>query len=111
ITLGRLTEDFSEAFLKSLLMHFMLEDFPRSLPESSILKDFWNNSWKTLGRLSKDSRETLGRLSKDSRKTHERLSEDFLEKFLMYFMLEDFVGSLQKVFQILLPKGVQIYLC
>ncbi|KAF3503491.1 hypothetical protein F2Q69_00043441 [Brassica cretica] len=26
-TLRRLSEDFSEAFLESLLMHFMLEDF------------------------------------------------------------------------------------
>ncbi|KAF3607887.1 hypothetical protein DY000_02047661 [Brassica cretica] len=31
--LRRLSEDFSEAFLESLLMHFMLEDFPRSLQE------------------------------------------------------------------------------
>ncbi|KAL0660627.1 hypothetical protein Bca4012_097464 [Brassica carinata] len=49
-------------------MHFMLEDFPRSLQEvfqnfsylRHILEDFWDNSWKTLGRLAKDSRKTFG---------------------------------------------------
>ena len=76
-----------------------------------ILEDFWDNSWKTLGRLSEDSRKTLGKLSEDSWKTLRRLSEDFLENLLMYFMLEDFPRSLQKVFQIPLPKWVQTYLC
>ncbi|WZY94156.1 hypothetical protein YC2023_066485 [Brassica napus] len=60
-----------------------------------ILEDFWDNSWKTLGKLSKDFRKTLG-----------RLSEDFLGN-LLYFILEDFPLSLQKVFQSLLPKVVQ----
>ncbi|WZZ33724.1 hypothetical protein YC2023_017125 [Brassica napus] len=85
--LGRLLEDFSG----NLLMHFMLEDFPRSILKSSAqnmcqtLENFSENSWKTL----------------------RRLFEDFLGSLLMYFMLEAFPRSFRKVFQSLLPKVVQ----
>ncbi|WZZ27347.1 hypothetical protein YC2023_010748 [Brassica napus] len=83
--LRRLSEDFSEDFLESLLMHFMLEDFPRSLQEV-----FRNLLPKVTSGI------ILG-----------RISEDFLENLLVYFRLEDFPRSLQKVFQSLLPKVVQ----
>ncbi|KAF2596817.1 hypothetical protein F2Q68_00008877 [Brassica cretica] len=53
-TLGRLSGDFSEAFLENF------SDLRQ------ILEDFWDNSWKTLGRLSKDSRKTLRRLLRKS---------------------------------------------
>ena len=52
---------------------------------SPTLKDFLEDSWKTL----------------------ERLLKDFLESFLMYYMLEDFSRNLREVFRSLLPKVVQ----
>ncbi|KAF3600473.1 hypothetical protein F2Q69_00036483 [Brassica cretica] len=54
-------------------MHFMLEDFPRSLQEvfGSLLPK--ETSGIILGRLLEDSQKTLERLSEDSRKTLGRL--------------------------------------
>ncbi|KAF3488229.1 hypothetical protein F2Q69_00052176 [Brassica cretica] len=50
----------SEVFcLKCHLNAFEYADFSDL---RHILEDFWDNSSKTLGRLSKDSRKTLGRL-------------------------------------------------
>ncbi|KAG5392763.1 hypothetical protein IGI04_022726 [Brassica rapa subsp. trilocularis] len=62
-------------------MHFMLEDFSRSLPKYSV-QNFSDLS-PTLENFSKDFWKTLGRL---------------LAKLLIHFMLEDFPQSFQEVF-------------
>ncbi|KAG5415016.1 hypothetical protein IGI04_002583 [Brassica rapa subsp. trilocularis] len=116
-------------------MHFMLEDFPRSLQ-----KVFQNLLSKTdferlLRRLSEYFSEDFlgsllmhfmledfpgslpkssGSLPKSSTqnlsqslKDFSEDSEDFLESFLMYFMRKDFPQIFQEVFRSFLPKGVQ----
>ncbi|KAG5400608.1 hypothetical protein IGI04_015215, partial [Brassica rapa subsp. trilocularis] len=93
--LNQTLEDFSEysckTSQKTLVIHFMLKDVPRSLHE--VFQSFMLKiSQKTLGRLSK----ILG-----------RLLANFLRSLLMYFMLEDFPRSLREVFQSLFAKVVQ----
>ena len=109
-----------EDFVRSLLMHFMLEDVPWSLQEVfqnlnmqifQVWVRLWKISQKTLERLS----EIPGRLLADS-ETLGRLLADFLRSLLMYFMLEDFPRSLRKVlcpkwYKEMMSSGVQAYLC
>ncbi|KAF3547085.1 hypothetical protein DY000_02007481 [Brassica cretica] len=66
-------------FSRSLMKSYGQSDL------SPTLKDFLEDSWKTL----------------------ERLLKDFLGSFLMYYMLEDFSRNLREVFRSLLPKVVQ----
>ncbi|KAG5411272.1 hypothetical protein IGI04_007591 [Brassica rapa subsp. trilocularis] len=84
-------------------MHFMVEDFPRSLQvvSQSLLPKV------TLEKFLEDSRKTsceVFRSFMPKVKNLGRLLKDFL---LMNLLLEDFPPSLQEVFQSLLPKMVQ----